>query len=102
MIKSFSVHLLLIGGVLLVLLAAAVLVAIDCGREEHRENVDTDDSAALGPILVNVDVLESTELDTWIDNITLNVVDLDLPELRAEIVNTFVYHITDIIPLVPS
>ena len=102
---------------LLVLLAAAVLVAIDCGREEHREqvtkveNVDTDNSAALGPILVIFDVLEITEHDTGIDNITLHVVDLDLPELRAEIVNTLVYHYRHcagvvkglkFIPLVPS
>ena len=54
------------------------------------ENVDTDNSAALGPILEIFDVLESTEHDTGIDN--MNVVDLDLPELRAEIVNTLVYH----------
>ena len=55
-------------------------MAIDCGQEEHREqvtkveNVDTDNSAALGPILEIFDVLESTEHDTGIDNITLNVV----------------------------
>ena len=65
---SFSVHLLHISDVLVVLLAAAVFV---CGREEHREQVpkvekvDTDDnSAALCPILVIFDVLESTEHDT--------------------------------------
>ena len=67
-ILSFSVHLLHISGVLVVLLAAAVFV---CGREEQREQVpkvekvDTDDnSAALCPILVIFDVLESTEHDT--------------------------------------
>ena len=79
-IYSFSVHVLHIGGVLLDLLPAAVLAVMDCGREEHREQVtkvekvDTDNSAALGPILVIFDVLESTEHDTGIDNITLNVV----------------------------
>ena len=88
---------------------------MDCVREEHREqvtkveNVGTDNSAALGPILVIFDVLESTEHDTGIDN--MNDVDLDLPELRAEIVNTLVYHYRHCagvvkglkcIPLVPS
>ena len=56
------------------------------------ENVDTDNSAVLGLTLVIFDVLESTEHDTGIDNKTLTVVDHDLPELRAEIVNTLVYH----------
>ena len=67
-ILSFSGHLLHISDVLVVLLAAAAFV---CGHEEHREQVpkvekvDTDDnSAALCPILVIFDFLESTEHDT--------------------------------------
>ena len=62
-------------------------MAIDCGQEEHREQVtkvekvDTDDnSAALCPILVIFGVLESTEHDTGIENITVNTNDLDSPE----------------------
>ena len=39
-IYNFSVHFLHLGGVLVVLLAAAVLVTIDGGREEHREQVN--------------------------------------------------------------
>ena len=67
-ILSFSVHLLHISDVLIVLLADAVLA---CGLEEHREQVSkvekvvTDDNfAALGPIFMIFDVLESKEHET--------------------------------------